>query len=333
MYVQSATSHGAGTNSDIGLALGYPQKTIYHSLYESNKTFDVFFTDFPTAFDLRDLRSEPFVGHFHLMEEFEEHVKKGQLADYTFLEPRYYTLDEFSLANDQHPSHDVAEGEYLIQKLYGILRKGPNWNETAFLVTYDEHGGFYDHFPTPLSVPNPDNLVSENPPFNFTRIGVRVPAVIASPWLDQATIIKPKASPTPTSQYSHSSVAATIRALFLNTSTTPFLTKRDAWASTFEDLFTVRSEPRTDCPMTLPAPAHPMKHATRKAVEHKQEMNDLQRGFLKVVKAMTEDTLVDIEQLRTEREGGLYVMKQLEKYFKGQLKFTDLRRFGPSFSD
>jgi phospholipase C len=46
-------------------------------------------------------------------------------------------------ARDQHPDHDVAEGEMLIKEVYEAVRNGPNWNSTLLLITYDEHGGFY----------------------------------------------------------------------------------------------------------------------------------------------------------------------------------------------
>ncbi|KAH1115103.1 hypothetical protein J1N35_008481 [Gossypium stocksii] len=59
----------------------------------------------------------------------------------------------------------------------------------ALLITYDEHGGFYDHVPTPVSgVPNPDRIVELDPfYFKFNRLGVRVPTLLVSPWIDKAT--------------------------------------------------------------------------------------------------------------------------------------------------
>jgi len=118
------------------------------------------------------------------MFEFYEDIKKGTLKPFTWLDPMYFPLlDE--AASDMHPSHSVAEGEKLIKKIYEALRVSPVWNETLFIITYDEHGGFYDHVPTPLNVPNPDGLNSTNPPFNFTRIGVRIPTIMISPWINR----------------------------------------------------------------------------------------------------------------------------------------------------
>ena len=91
----------------------------------------------------------------------------------------YATETPSLLANDQHPSHDVIEGrrsqkmrdmnlltltcsgEKLIKRVYSILRASPLWNKTAFILTYDEHGGFYDHYPIPLNdIPNPDGIIA-----------------------------------------------------------------------------------------------------------------------------------------------------------------------------
>jgi len=57
------------------------------------------------------------------------------------------------------------------------------------IITYDEHGGYYDHVPTPLNVPNPDGLNGTDPVFDFSRIGVRIPTVMVSPYIDKFTVV------------------------------------------------------------------------------------------------------------------------------------------------
>jgi phospholipase C len=115
---------------------------------------------------------------------------------------------------------------------------------------YDEHGGFYDHvIPPSDNVPNPDginspppgNMASWPPEFAFDRLGFRVPAIIASPWVAQGRV--------DSTLYQHTSVLATLKALFGLSS---FLTKRDASAKSFEALFSELSAPRTDTPESLP---------------------------------------------------------------------------------
>ena len=84
-----------------------------------------------------------------------------------------------------------------MKKVYEAVRASPNWNETLLIITYDEHGGFYDHFPTPLRIPNPDGKNGTDG-FNFTRIGVRIPTVMVSPWINKGTIVHKAKGPTPT---------------------------------------------------------------------------------------------------------------------------------------
>ena len=92
-------------------------------------------------------------------------------------------------AIDDHPSHDVAVGQRFVKEVYETLRASPQWKEMALLITYDEHGGFYDHVPTPVTgVPNPDGIIGPDPfHFRFDRLGVRVPTLIISPWIDKGT--------------------------------------------------------------------------------------------------------------------------------------------------
>ena len=99
------------------------------------------------------------------------------------------------LASDQHPDHHVREGERFIATVYNALRQNPAlWATSALLVTYDEHGGIYDHVPPPACVP--DGFVAQpaatgtGQPFLFDRLGVRVPAVLVSPWIPKGTVVE-----------------------------------------------------------------------------------------------------------------------------------------------
>ena len=163
-------------------------------------------------------------------------------------------------SNDQHPDHDVALGEALIKDVYEAVRASPQWNETLFIITYDEHGGFYDHV-VPPNAPNPGGAGAGGPSYpdagyNFTQLGVRIPTVLVSPWIERGTVVSeppPAQRPTNDSQYNLTSIMATARKL-LGMPTTP-LTKRDAWAGTFEHVLSRRA-PRgdADCPAHLAQP-------------------------------------------------------------------------------
>lgn len=251
-YVHSATSHGAMSNVRKDLIHGFPQRTIFDSLDENDLTFGVYYQNIPASLFFKSLRKLKHVTKFHNYGlKFKSHAKLGKLPNYVVVEQRYFDV-ELSPANDDHPSHDVAKGQRFVKEVYEILRSSPQWNELALLITYDEHGGFYDHVPTPVSgVPNPDGIIGPDPfYFGFDRLGVRVPTILISPWIDRGTVIHEPMGPTPQSQFEHSSIPATVKKLFNLQSN--FLTKRDAWAGTFENYFYLRDSPRTDCPVTLP---------------------------------------------------------------------------------
>nr|BAK03111.1 predicted protein [Hordeum vulgare subsp. vulgare] len=255
-FLHSATSHGlvSDDNQDILplVLVGSPQATIFDSLYDAGYSFGIYCQTLPTVLFYRSLRQPKYVGNFHSFDlEFRRHCQEGKLPNYVVLEQRYFDLPALP-GNDDHPSHDVSEGQRFVKEVYEALRSGPQWEEMLLVVTYDEHGGFYDHVPTPVvGVPSPDGIVSRAPYlFNFDRLGVRVPAFFISPWIDPGTLVHTPSGPQPTSQFEHSSIPATLKKLFnLNT----FLTKRDAWAGTFDTVLT-RDTPRTDCPVTLPEP-------------------------------------------------------------------------------
>nr|XP_016455974.1 PREDICTED: non-specific phospholipase C1-like isoform X1 [Nicotiana tabacum] len=251
-YVHSATSHGASSNVRRDLIHGFPQKTIFDSLDENGLSFGIYYQNIPATFFFKSLRKLKHIFKFHdYALKFKLHAKLGKLPNYVVIEQRYFDI-KLDPANDDHPSHDVALGQKFVKEVYETLRASPQWKEMALLITYDEHGGFFDHVPTPVSgVPNPDGIIGPPPYyFRFDRLGVRVPSFLISPWIDKGTVIHETNGPTPSSQFEHSSIPATVKKLFNLKSS--FLTKRDAWAGSFENYFHVRKTPRDDCPEKLP---------------------------------------------------------------------------------
>lgn len=185
-YLHSATSHGLMSNNQELLVAGLPQKTIFESVEEGGLSFGIYYQQVPNTLFYRNLRKVKYIDNFRPYDlTFKEHAKQGKLPNYTVIEPRYFDIPGFP-ANDDHPVHDVAQGQVLIKEVYEALRASPQWNETLLLITYDEHGGFFDHVPTPIGVPSPDGLVGSAPPysFDFTRLGVRVPTLLISPYIE-----------------------------------------------------------------------------------------------------------------------------------------------------
>jgi phospholipase C len=278
LYSMTATSRGT-INNDVPTG-GFTQDTIFQRVEEVGKTWGVYYTDQSWAVVLLSyLRTSSAQAHIKKWPDFLDDAKAGKLPNYVWLEPRFASTATLP-AQDQHPDHPIPAGEAVMKEVYEALRASPQWNSTLFIITYDEHGGYYDHYPTPQDgIPNPDGI-SPVPPtpskFNFERLGIRVPTVLISPWINKGVILNVTNGPTPTSRYDHSSIAATVKKLF---QTKTFLTKRDAWAATFEGLFTVRTTPRTDCPTKLPNPPPMTKE---ELIDNAYlPLNDLQCAYFK----------------------------------------------------
>jgi phospholipase C len=170
--------------------------------------------------------------HFGLFKDFRAAAAAGTLPAFTFLEPSWA-----STGNSQHPNYDVALGEQLIHDVYEALRAGPGWNQTLLVLTYDEHGGCYDHVSPPWGATPPDNTAGEFG-FAFDRFGARVPAVLISPLIAPGTVYRVPAGSVP---LDHTSILKTIEQRW----SLPSLTARDAAAPGFGDVLTL-TDPRTD---------------------------------------------------------------------------------------
>ena len=156
----------------------YDQRTLYDELEAAGIGWRIYYGDFPQSLVLTHQLQYP--DHYRGFDRWDADVAAGDLPAYVFIEPAYFGTEE----NDQHPPHDVLRGDALIARVYNALRANPAlFRDTMLVVLYDEHGGFYDHLPPPATVA-PDALVAT---FAFDRLGVRVPAVLASPWLDPGT--------------------------------------------------------------------------------------------------------------------------------------------------
>ncbi|XP_057497904.1 LOW QUALITY PROTEIN: non-specific phospholipase C4-like [Actinidia eriantha] len=283
VFVHSATSYGVVGNMDQMLVTGYPQKTIFESVEENGFSFGIYYQYPPPTLFFRNLRKLKYRDNFHKFDlEFKRHCKEGKLPNYVVVENRYIDT-KVTLGNDDHPRHDVSEGQKFVKQVYEALRSSPQWNEILFVIAYDEHGGFYDHVPPPTTgIPSPDGIpVPEPYNFHFDRLGVRVPAMFISPWIDRGTVLHGPSGPYPTSQFEHSSIPATLKKIF---NLKEFLTNRDAWAGTFDVVLT-RTSPRTDCPVTLPEPVK-MRETDP---DDENKLSDYQKDMVLLAQALKGD--------------------------------------------
>jgi phospholipase C len=164
---------------------------------------------------------------------------------YVFIEPSYHVLNEYRNSTSQHPLADITLGEALIKEIYEAIRGSGLWDTSVLIITWDEHGGFYDHVTPPSAVAPADSIANDKYNqygFTFEQYGPRVPAIVISPLIPKNTIDH--------RLYDHASVPALIETVF---GLTP-LTARDAQANSPHQLLSL-SEARQDTPATLPSAA------------------------------------------------------------------------------
>ena len=109
-----------------------------------------------SVMDLDTMRS-----HYRRVDDLRSDLQDEDFAPaYVFIEPNYGLLEpplgDFMCGNSQHPCDDVTRGDALIKLVYEAVRNSPHWESSLLVITYDEHGGFYDHVPPPPGVPPGD---------------------------------------------------------------------------------------------------------------------------------------------------------------------------------
>ena len=117
----------------------------------------------------------------------------------SWIDPAFTNFNPLGLpVNDDHPPADVKDGQDLVLAIHDELASSPQWDRSLLVIVYDENGGFYDHVPPPPA--------ADDKPEMFGRYGVRVPAIIVSPWIEPRT-----ASHT---LFDHTSIIKTILSRF-----------------------------------------------------------------------------------------------------------------------
>ncbi len=272
-----ATSLGRVDMNPNYLAL----KTVFEVLDANNVSSKIYYTDWTLGLAVSFIakRAKKFLFFF---DDFIKDAKKNKLPAFCFVEPRYNDLStpgEFFGASDQHPDHNMRLGERVVNDVYeAITSNKQTWESTLLVITYDEHGGLYDHVPPPETV-NPGDKPTDTTAFDFKRLGVRVPAVLVSPFIEKGTIIHNKI-------FDHTSIIATARKLFIPEWEKTALTERDRHANTFEDCLN-RSTARpgkVKFPKQAPEPSSrgtadgPKRALTTNSSSH--QLNDFQQAML-----------------------------------------------------
>jgi phospholipase C len=254
-FAMSGTSAGILTNFNGTL---WTQQSYFDYLQQHQRSVRGYYQDDLWALGyFQDMQKPEMAQNIHELDaNFFNDVAKGDLAEFTWLQPRS-SVHADRVPTWQHPDASVIEGERLIKQVYEALRASPKWEETLFLITYDEHGGFADHVDPPHEgVPAPDDNVASNG-YAFNSLGVRIPTIAISPWIAKGTVVHealPNEQPTSTSAFDATSILATSNIILgLEAEGAKPLGNRMAWANTFATLVEQLDRPRHDCPRTLPS--------------------------------------------------------------------------------
>jgi len=257
-FTHSATSRGRVENKPASeWAMQHGQLTIFERLHESlgDKAFRIYGEESHLA-SLTwllhgPIRHRRFNEHFKNIDEFEQDCANGTLPAYSFIEPRMLTNP-----NDMHPpfwlnphvASSILAGEEFVKQIYDAVRSGKRWDRTLLLITFDEHGGLYDHVVPPTNATPPDDPpTAGHEGFRFDRFGLRVPTVFVSPYIEEGTIVRADG----TVPFDHTSIIKTLCERW----GVEGLTQRDRAAPSFASVLNrPASEPRTDTPEIVSRP-------------------------------------------------------------------------------
>jgi phospholipase C len=166
-YLMAATSFGHLTTSDTFPPPGGYKPitgTIFDLLESHNVTWADYFQDAPQAGSFRTFSlvpGGPTDPHLLPLSVFLAQAKAGALPQVSFVDPNFGLFGP-TRENDEHPPTDIQRGQAYVSQVINAVRNGPNWKDTVLIVTYDEHGGFYDHAKSPRArqghAPNPDGI-------------------------------------------------------------------------------------------------------------------------------------------------------------------------------
>ena len=247
-FLHAGTSNGNVNNGNLPNPLQWNVLTIFNVLNSINVGWNVYSdaevapsltrTMFPKLWDAH------LDSHFHHFDDFQRDCAAGSLAPYSFIEPNF-----LSSPNDEHPPHDVSAGEKFLFDTWQAVSQSPSWKETLLIITYDEHGGCYDHVLPPQGAVPPDKASDPGQEsFRFDRFGVRVPLVLVSSYVQAGTVFRSDTSVS----YDHTSILATLRDWIGISSSDMLPSARIAAAPNLAQVLTL-SQPRTDIP-TVPRP-------------------------------------------------------------------------------
>ena len=236
----------------------YAQPTIFNRLDAAHISWKIYFAEVPVSFLFGYVRAHA-IGHVFPISQYFIDATAGTLPQVAFVDPIF--LGSVNTENDEHPPSNVQMGQKFSSLVINQLTKSPNWSTSALILTYDEHGGFYDHMPPPKA-PLPDAIPPMLQPGDvagqFDQLGIRVPVVVVSPWSRRhyvssaLPLLSGGSDPQyahPEKIYSHTSILRTLEERFGLAPLTP----RDATSNDLSDFFDFSTPHFATAPRLKPA--------------------------------------------------------------------------------
>jgi len=196
-YSVCGTSLGRESNLNATAVEQFDAPTTFNYLAQAGKSWGLYFTDVWTAnqsyteYTFPRLSQAKTNAEIATLPTFFTRASAGTLPDFTYLEPTwgYGKGVLFRQGTDYHPPTHVLPGDDFLRSVYAAVRSGPQWPGTLLIVTFDEHGGTFDHRGPPAGAINPDGLKGASG-FNFDRFGARVPTLLISPFVRPSTVFR-----------------------------------------------------------------------------------------------------------------------------------------------
>jgi phospholipase C len=241
-YYMAATSFGRTSNSAIPEAnletFGDEPYTMMQALDEAEVDWRIYYADAPWSFIGFPAYAFTHKSKYKREEVFFQDLAAGTLAPVSWVDPPFFSGAQQA---DDHPPANPQLGQAFVAQVVEAVMASPHWARTALIITYDEHGGFYDHVPPPEACP-PDDFTaidSEGAPreAGFDRYGIRVPMAIISPYAKRGYVSHEVTD--------HTSILRLLEARF----GLGALSARDANAWPLLDMFDFESPPRLDPPV------------------------------------------------------------------------------------
>jgi phospholipase C len=177
-YLLTGTSDGITATDGRTFSVPAKNGTIFDRLDRHHISWRNYYEDLPATLVVPGVATPARKNNFQKIDVFFSDARRGKLPAVSFVDP------QFEIHSEENPQ-DIQFGERFVARVVRAVMESPNWKNTALFLTYDEHGGYFDHVSPPRAI-KPDStpplLQPGEVPGAFNRYGFRVPLVVASPY-------------------------------------------------------------------------------------------------------------------------------------------------------